>query len=149
VTEQPPSYPPPPPGGESYPSPPGGQSYPPPPPGGYGPPPVSGYAPPQSAGTNGFAIASLVSSLFGWLCLVGPFLGFIFGFVALGQIKRTGQGGRGLAIAGIIIGAVIVAFVIAFWIIAAIIPTPQKDSGAPPVVVISVDHQAVSRGVTV
>ena len=32
--------------------------------------------------------------------------GIALGFVALGQIKRTGQGGHGLAVAGIAIGFV-------------------------------------------
>ena len=63
--------------------------------------PNQGYGypgPPQPAGTNGLAIASLVVSFF---CSI---VGIILGFVALNQIKRTGQGGRGLAIAGIVIG---------------------------------------------
>lgn len=84
-------------------------SYPPPPPGGYGAaPPPGGYGyqpPPRAVGTNGMAIASLVCAVFGWFCLIGSILGLIFGFIALGQIKRTGQGGRGLAIAGMVVGA--------------------------------------------
>ena len=49
--------------------------------------------------TNGFAIASFVCSL-----LFINILGIIFGHVALSQIKRTNEGGQGLAIAGLIIG---------------------------------------------
>ena len=69
-----------------------------PPPGQWGqqPPP-----PPRQGGTNGFAIASLIFGLLG-----GILLSVIFGFVALSQIKKRGQGGRGLAIAGISISAV-------------------------------------------
>lgn len=52
----------------------------------------------QNAGTNGMAIASFVCSLF-----CSP-LGIIFGHVALSQIGRSAQGGRGLAIAGLVIG---------------------------------------------
>ena len=65
-----------------------------PPPGGY---PGPGYPPPpaQKPGTNGFAIASLIFGIIG-----GVLLGFIFGFIALSQTKRTGQNGRGLALAG-------------------------------------------------
>jgi hypothetical protein len=64
--------------------------------------------------TNGFAVASLVLSccgiipyLFGLPCV----LGIIFGFVALGQIKRTGgvQAGRSAAIAGIVVGFALIA----------------------------------------
>ncbi len=87
-------------------------------------------------GTNGFAVASLVCSLFGWVCMfIGAFLGIIFGFVALSQIKRTGQNGRGLAIAGIVIGAVVLVGGIALWTIAALLPhSPSTDSGAPATV---------------
>jgi hypothetical protein len=53
----------------------------------------------QSKGTNGLAIASLITSLVGL-----NVIGIILGFVALSQLKTSGEGGRGLAIAGIIIG---------------------------------------------
>jgi hypothetical protein len=91
---------------------PGWQPHPPP----YGAPPQQpggwygqgGYGYPRPQDTNGFAIASLVSSLVGiFLLIVGPLLGIIFGIVALKQIPRLGQAGRGLAIAGIVIGAVV------------------------------------------
>jgi peptidyl-prolyl cis-trans isomerase B (cyclophilin B) len=73
----------------------------PPPYGGYPPPPYPsvapyGYPPPRP--TNGFAVASLICAF-----LAAP-LGIIFGHVSLSQIKRTGEDGRGLAIAGLIIG---------------------------------------------
>jgi hypothetical protein len=66
--------------------------------------------------TNGFAIASLVLSL----TCCGGILAVIFGHVALGQIKRRGAEGRGLAIAGLIIGYVGLAFTvlyILFWVV--------------------------------
>jgi hypothetical protein len=67
-----------------------------------------GYnAPPQQAGTNGMAIASLVVSFF---CSI---IGIILGIIALNQIKQSGQGGRGLAIAGIVIGCVSIVIGIA------------------------------------
>jgi hypothetical protein len=52
--------------------------------------------------TNGFAIASLVTSLTTFV----PFLGIVLGIVGLRQISRRGQQGKGLAIAGLIINAV-------------------------------------------
>ena len=55
--------------------------------------------------------ASLLCSSIGWLFIIGPLLGLIFGFLALNQIKQTGQRGRGLAIAGIVIGAVLFAII--------------------------------------
>ncbi len=48
--------------------------------------------------TNSMAIAALVSSL-----VLAP-LGIVFGHLALSQIKRSGDDGRGLAIAGLVIG---------------------------------------------
>jgi uncharacterized membrane protein len=90
------------------------------------------------------AVASLVCSLFGWLCLIGPILGLIFGFVALSQIKQTGQRGRGMALAGIIIGGILVALIIAMGVLRAVVRhTPGMYSGAPAVVMI-VEPQAVS-----
>jgi Domain of unknown function (DUF4190) len=119
--------------------------YPPPRAGGYGYPPPSGYPPPQSASTNALAVASLVCSLFGWVCLfIGALLGVIFGFIALAQIKRTGQRGRGMAIAGIVIGAVLIVLGITLWTLAAPArQAPSTDSSAPTVVQI-LELQAVS-----
>lgn len=53
---------------------------------------------PQSEKTNTLAILSLI---FGFLVNI---VGIVLGFVALNQIKRTGEKGRGLAIAGIVVG---------------------------------------------
>jgi peptidyl-prolyl cis-trans isomerase B (cyclophilin B) len=100
VTTPPPSgeYGTPPPSGE-YGTPPGYGAYPPPPPpyGGY---PV-GYGYPQPQPTNSMAIASLVCAF-----LLAP-LGILFGHISLSQIRKTGEEGRGLAIAGLVIGYVI------------------------------------------
>lgn len=57
----------------------------------YGP-----YGPRPPAVVNGVAVAALV---FGVLCLV-PAVGLVLGLVALRQIKRRGERGRGMAIAG-------------------------------------------------
>ena len=66
-------------------------------PAGYGP----GYGP---VSTNGMSIAALVCGICGFLCGIPAVLGIIFGFVGLSQAKRTGQRGRGMAIAGIVCG---------------------------------------------
>lgn len=92
--------PPPPPYG-GYPPPYG--AYPPPPYGGY-PPVYAGY--PQAAPTNTLAIASLVCAF-----VFAP-LGIIFGHVSLSQIKKSGEEGRGLALAGLIISYLFTAFMI-------------------------------------
>jgi hypothetical protein len=92
-----------------------------PPPGGY---PGPGYPPPaQKPGTNGFAIASLIFGIIG-----GVLLGFIFGFIALSQTKRTGQNGRGLALAGVILSAMwTIGIVLA--VILAITTSAKRDTG--------------------
>nr|WP_256030561.1 DUF4190 domain-containing protein [Leifsonia xyli] len=41
---------------------------------------------------------------------VFPIAGVVCGHIAIGQIKRTGEGGRGLAIAGLVIGYAAIAF---------------------------------------
>ncbi|MBX3195567.1 MAG: DUF4190 domain-containing protein [Microbacteriaceae bacterium] len=89
------------------------------------PPPAPGYQQPQpysstpypsapygttAAGaplvprTNTLAIVALV------LSLTVSLGGIICGHIALSQIKRTGEGGHGLALAGTIIGYVLTAF---------------------------------------
>ena len=68
----------------------------------------AGYAAPRP--TNILAIISLVASILG--ISIG---GIIMGHIARAQIKRTGDNGSGLALAGLIVGYVGFAFgVIAF-----------------------------------
>jgi hypothetical protein len=69
-----------------------------------------------SPGTNGLAIASMVLGII-WLYWLGSILAVIFGHIALSQIKRTNQGGKGMAVAGLVLGyiglAVLVVVIIA------------------------------------
>jgi len=60
--------------------------------------PVYPYVPTR---TNALAIASLVCAF-----LFAP-LGIVFGHLSLSQIRRSGEDGRGLAIAGLVIGYVV------------------------------------------
>lgn len=57
---------------------------------------------------------SLVSSLASLVIIpiIGSIVGVITGHMALSQIKRTGEGGRGMALAGTIIGWVGLGFLI-------------------------------------
>ena len=57
----------------------------------------------SSPPTNGLAIASLVVGCL-WIWWIGSLLAVVFGHVALNQIARRGQSGRGLAIAGLALG---------------------------------------------
>lgn len=74
---------------------------PPPPPYRAYPPPYDPYAYPRPRPTNGMAIASLVCAF-----LFAP-LGIIFGHISLSQIRKTGEDGHGLAIAGLVISYLI------------------------------------------
>ena len=64
--------------------------------------------------TNGMAIAGFVCSFFFQI------LGLIFSIIGLCQIKNSGENGRGLAIAGIIISSVVTFFTILITIMAIV-----------------------------
>jgi Domain of unknown function (DUF4190) len=96
------------------------------------------YAPaPQYAGTpygapapgeryNVLAIVSLVSAFFISLA------GIITGHIALSQIKRTGEKGRGLAIAGLVIGYATLVLGIIVTIVWIAIAVQYASSGSVP-----------------
>ena len=68
-------------------------------------PPYDPYRPTRPLGTNGKAIASLITSITGWLCCAPlGIVGLILGVIAMRETKRTGQEGWGIALAGTIIG---------------------------------------------
>lgn len=69
-----------------------------PPPGGY-----PGYGPPP---TNAMSVAALVAGIVGWtvLPLVASIVAVVLGHMARAQIRRTGEQGGGLALAGLILG---------------------------------------------
>ena len=105
-----PPYPPPPPG--AYPPPPPPGAYPAPPP--YYPPPPGQYAPP-TPGTNWWAVVSLIFGVLG-----GVLISVVCGIVGLNRAKK-GQGGRGMAIAGLVLSGLwivgivaVVAFLVIF-----------------------------------
>jgi hypothetical protein len=80
-------------------------------------PPQQPYIPQPPQRTNGLAIGGFITSL---VCC-GP-VGFILSIVGLSQIKKDpSQGGKGLAIAGIVIGAIgMVALAIYYFVVIAI-----------------------------
>jgi hypothetical protein len=93
--------------------------------GGYQPPPVPGYwSQPPAPGfmpvtrTNGLAIASLVLGIL-WLFWLGSLVGLVLGLVALKQIKRRNQGGRGIAIAGVVLSVLWLAGLVVAVIVGA------------------------------
>lgn len=76
------------------------------------PNPTPYYAPAAApARTNTLAIVALI------LGIIVPIAGVITGHIALNQVKKTGEAGHGLALAGTIIGYVLSACWIVFWIL--------------------------------
>jgi peptidyl-prolyl cis-trans isomerase B (cyclophilin B) len=91
-------------------SPPPYDAYPPPPSGGY----AGYYGYPLPRPTNALAIASLVCAF-----LFAP-LGIVFGHISLSQIRRTGEEGRGLAVAGLVIGYLVTVLTVLVVVLGAV-----------------------------
>lgn len=83
------------------------------------PPHYQGYGS-APAKPNAVAIAALISSFF-----IGP-AGVILGHIALVQIKTTRQGGRGLAVAALVVGY---ASMVIFWYITVGLFSSQGHRG--------------------
>ena len=76
--------------------------------------------------TNGFAMASLACGLAQFIFGPLPTIpAIVFGHMARGQIKRTGEQGAGLALAGLILGwaAVILGIVLVLGLVAVSVGT--------------------------
>jgi hypothetical protein len=78
-------------------------------------------APNAKPQNSGMAIASMVCSLVGlipcfWVFQIMGLLGVIFGFVGLRQTQDNRRGGRGMAVAGLVIGIILVVACVALWI---------------------------------
>jgi hypothetical protein len=69
----------------------------------YGTPPGYGGYPPVHQRTNGMAVASLVLGIL-WIYWIGSILALVFGYTARTQIRERGEGGSGMATAGIVLG---------------------------------------------
>jgi hypothetical protein len=105
--------------------------------------PPGAYGYPAMAGTDGFAVASLVCSIvalpavfvYGFPAIILGLIGFFFGRAALKRIRASGgaKGGHGVATAGWIIGliATVLGLLVTVFLVAAValvasgvIPTP-------------------------
>ncbi|GAA5030266.1 DUF4190 domain-containing protein [Microbacterium fluvii] len=96
----------------------------------YGSAPAYGaYAP---AKTNSLAIVSLIASIAGLtvIPLIGTIVGIITGHMSLSQLKTSGEGGRGMALAGVIIGWVSLALGVLFVILAFALFIPLAIAGS-------------------
>ncbi|MFC0528247.1 DUF4190 domain-containing protein [Phytohabitans kaempferiae] len=91
---------------------------------GYAAPMYPGYPYPPSPPTNGLAIAALVCSLAGLATCISAPVGAILGHVARRQIRERGEGGDGLALAGIIVGWILTGLLLlllAFYVVIIVI----------------------------
>ncbi|KXC06884.1 DUF4190 domain-containing protein [Microbacterium hominis] len=84
-----------------------------------GAPPVYGAAAPYYGApapkTNVLAIISMIAAILGFVWIlpfIGSLGGAIMGHISLNQIKKTGEGGRGMALAGVIVGWIGVAIAV-------------------------------------
>jgi len=86
--------------------------------------------PPQQPGyyavgrpTNTLAIVSLVLGIASYVVvpIIGAIAAVVTGHMARGQIKQTGEGGSGLALAGLILGYVHLALAVIGIVIAVIV----------------------------
>ena len=81
------------------------------------------------AKTDGFAIASLLLGLAG-ITVIGAVLGIIFGVMALRRIRRTGQRGRGMAIAGLVFSVIWLLLIGAFFVLGGTGKSPAQPSAS-------------------
>jgi hypothetical protein len=73
------------------------------------PPPASsfpqpGFQPPAAPKTNGAALASLICGILGCVPVLTSIAAIILGLVGIKKSREPGTGGKGLAIAGIVLG---------------------------------------------
>ena len=97
----------------------------------YGSNPYDPYRPTKPPGTNGKAIAALITSLLGLPCCGLPSIaGVILGVMAMRETRRTGQDGYGIALAGAIIGGLVVTIWV-FYLLVTIVVSVSGFQYAP------------------
>jgi len=90
--------------------------YPAPPPYGAQVPYGGGYLhQPRMSDENGLAVGALVCSIIGLFSCVTSIPGVIMGHIALARANRGEGGGRGMAVAAIVIGYALIALYVAFF----------------------------------
>ena len=93
--------------------------------------PYDPYRPMKPPGVNGKAIAALITSLLGLLCCGLPSIaGVNLGVIAMGETRRTGQDGYGIALAGAIIGGLVVTIWV-FYLLVTIVVSVSGFQYAP------------------
>jgi len=98
----------------------------------YAQPNPNPYAQPVPYGAAGYAYAPRTNTLaiVGFvLSFVVSLAGIICSHIALSQIKRTGEGGHGLALAGVIIGYVLTGFWVLYIVFIIIVVLYSSSQG--------------------
>jgi hypothetical protein len=93
----------------------------------YTPAPTQQPQPQQQRPTSGLAIAALLTGIFFWPA------GIILSPIALSKIRKTGDGGRGLALAGLIISIVALIGTVIAIIVSVIAASVVVGAGAAAV----------------
>jgi hypothetical protein len=68
--------------------------------------PMPGYPPPAAPRGNGAAVASLICGILGCVPVITSLAAIILGFVGISKSRQPGRGGKGMAIAGIVLGLI-------------------------------------------
>jgi uncharacterized membrane protein len=80
--------------------------------------------------TNGLATASLVCGILGFLFGPLSIAAIVMGYIARGQIRRTGENGSGLALAGLILGWIWLGVVVVLIVFIVAIASVHPATGA-------------------
>lgn len=94
----------------------------------YVPPPEYGIGTRPSLPVDGFAIASLVLGIC-WFFWIGSILAVVFGHIAVHHAAQGRNGGKGMAIAGLILGYTGVAILLAIIITNVILAASGSSGG--------------------
>ena len=90
--------------------------------------PYDPYSQGKPPGTNGKAIAALVTAVGGIvLCGLPSIAGIILGIIAMRETKQTGQDGYGLALAGLIIGGLVVVLGILYIVFLVVVAASSSS----------------------
>jgi hypothetical protein len=87
-----------------------------------------------------------IAGLVFYACGVPSILALVFGYIGRRQIDESGgaQGGRGMAVAGIIMGWIGVGILIVFWTVIIIIAATSSSSSSNSLGALT--HLALSAG---
>ena len=79
--------------------------------------------PPNRPGTNTAAIVSLVSGIGSYFILpvIGAIIAIVAGHMARSEIRRSGQEGDGMAVAGLVLGYLHLALALAFLLFVVLV----------------------------